>query len=159
MSRWIIIFSVLVALIAGVVKVCQTFITPKHLIIKGYACKRPVSHKNEVEAFLVNQDRYQAYLKKTDHQWFSGTIIDIHDGQIDSEEGRSSVAVTRLFFKIHASSEILSGYLFKHHFGYKNWKVHDQVKVQLGSEFCELSNYTPKVDYSSHVLHIERITL
>ena len=156
MIRWIIGISALVVVIAGIVGVYRLFITPKHLVVHGHSFKKSMIHKNAVEAFMIEQDSYQAYLKKTDHQWFNAVIIDIHEGKIAGEEEDSQASVTRLFFKPQGSSEILSGYLPTAVFKSHPYKMKAHVRIQLGSEFCELSNYTPKIDFSSQILQIQR---
>jgi|GEM_PF-5221417 len=169
---WVIVLIVLVAF-AGAVGIYRTFINPSYLKIHGVKVSRKkaiqayfalhpeaspktrVSHKNAIEAFMIRQAQYDAYLQGTQNQWFQGLVLDRQEGTVTDEDAHVSHKVVRCV--IETNTRLLSVYFQDEPCPIS---VGDTVEVKLGSEFSELTNFNDvvykgkkiKIDFSSRVI-------
>jgi hypothetical protein len=151
--RWLLFVVTLVAVIAGGVGIYRQIINPKYLVIQGVkiptkrvyhayyqlhpeALNQKISKKNAIEAFLLKQNLFEDYLKRTAQQWISGIVIDVQDGFTVDENDENKEKVKR--FVIETETGFFSVYTQSLDI---DIKLGQKITVQLGSEFSELSNF------------------
>jgi hypothetical protein len=149
--RFLAVVTLIVVLLSGAMGIYRRILNPKFLKVNGekvatqdvmdaYYQMNPeiskqirVSRKNAVEAFLLRQKLYQAYLAKTTGRWVSGVIIDQQEAYTVAEEGARLIPVRRYF--LDTGTDIFCVYTQN-----QAWRfpVKSRVKLKLGGEFKTL---------------------
>lgn len=167
-TRSLAVVVIVVVIVSGIVGAYRGFINPKYLKVRGvkvptqdvmraYYQMNPgapknghVSRENAIEAFVLRQQLFNAYLDKTRSKSFVGTIIDQKEAYTTEEQtdDRNEEMVRRYLLDI--GGDILCVYTKDIS---KRFPVGTRLKVFLGEEFTLLVN-PYQVKRQNQMIHV-----